>query len=101
MIVSDVTYRQEQGIARAKDNSVAIVCTEVETYLVKVQWVQVQSVKGVARRALALAPFLHLGRAKIVRSVDITSLPVAGLELLQSSAFTLSFLFLEESQAVW
>jgi hypothetical protein len=36
-----------------------------------------------------------------VRGVDVTGLPVASLEFLQSPAFTLSFLFLEESQAVW
>lgn len=33
-------------------------------------------------------------------SIDITSLPVAGLELFQGSALTLSLLFLQESQAV-
>ena len=71
-----------------------------ETHLVEVQWVQIQGVKGVSGRALALAPFLHFRRAEIVRSINITGLPLASLEFLQSSAFALCFLIFEESQTV-
>lgn len=70
------------------------------TYLVKVQWVQVKSIKSIPGGTLALAPFLHLSRAEIVWSVDITGLPFASLKSLQRSAFSLCLLVLEESQAV-
>lgn len=66
----------------------------------QVQWVQIQSIKGIPRRTLALAPFLHLCWAKIMRSIDITSFPLASLKSFQSAAFSLCFLIFEESQAV-
>ena len=70
------------------------------SYLVQAQWAQVQSIKGISRRSLTLAPFLLLNRAEIVGSIDITSLPITSLEFLQCSTLVLDLLVFEEAEPV-
>lgn len=70
------------------------------SYLVQAQWAHVQSIKGIPRRGLTLAPFLLLSRAEIVGGIDITSLPLTSLEFLQSSTLVLDLLVFEEAEPV-
>lgn len=72
-----------------------------QPYLVHVQWAQVQCVKSVRVRALALSPFLHLRWAQIVRGVDVSSLELTSLESLKGSALALHLLVLKVLQAAW
>lgn len=71
-----------------------------KSHLVQVQWIHVQSIKSIGRRALALPPFLHLCRAEVMGSVNVTSPPFASLESFEDSTLSLGFLVLEESLAV-
>lgn len=67
-------------------------------YLVQIYRIHVQCIESICLRGLALSPFLHLGRAEIVRGVDISSLEVTGLISLKGSALALRLLVLEELQ---
>lgn len=108
--IADGLSRSCQWADRAKsqaatfDSSTIDIKERVErresAHLVEVHWVQVQRIKCIPGRTLALSPFLHFGRAEIVWGVNITSLPLASLEFLQSTALALCLLIFNKSHAV-
>jgi len=68
-------------------------------YLVQIYRIYVQCVESISLGVLALSPFLHLGWAKIVRGVDVSSLEITGLVSFKGSALALRLLVLKELQA--
>lgn len=68
-------------------------------YLVQIHRIQVQCIESICLRVLAPSPFLHLGRAEIVRGVDVSSLEITRLVSLKGSTLALRLLILEELEA--
>lgn len=99
-VLRSTNYQRSAWIARQNHLLSFPKVHDTLAYLIQIQGVQVQGVKGISRGTVTLPPFLHLCRAEIMRGIEITGFPFTRLKPLQSPALTLSPLLLEKSAAV-
>jgi hypothetical protein len=65
-------------------------------YLILIERIHVQCIKGIGWWAMAFGPFLHRRGIQIVWSINIAMFPISGLKSLQRSALLLLSLAFEE-----
>lgn len=95
-----VTSKKRGAKGKEKEEQEKAEKAHNSAYLIKIQRIDIQRIKRILGRKLALSPFPHLARAKVSGRIDIAGFPLARLVFLQRPALSLRLLVHDEFLAV-